>query len=134
MLLYKKNLKQPSRQLRKNMTDAERHLWSKIRRKQIKGCQFYRQKPISGYIVDFFCPKAKLVIEVDGGQHLSGETAEYDRIRVEFLTALGLKVLRFTNPQVLNRIEGVLQCIEEEIPLDPPLSKGEKRSDSSKGE
>ena len=58
MLRYNRNLKQLSRQLRENMTDTERHLWAKIRMKQLKGYQFYRQKPIGDYIVDFFCPKA----------------------------------------------------------------------------
>ena len=59
MLPYNVDLKELSRQLRKNMTDAERRLWARIRMKQLKGCQFYRQKPIGEYIVDFFCPKAE---------------------------------------------------------------------------
>ena len=129
MLPYNANLKQSARQLRKNMTDAERHLWAKIRMKQLKGYQFYRQKPIGDYIVDFFCPRAKLVIEVDGSQHLSDEMAEYDRIRDEYLSGLGLRVLRFTNTDVLTHIKGVIESIEEEIgreiPLSPPFSKGE---------
>ena len=116
MLPYNKNLKQYSRQLRNNMTDAERHLWAKIRMKQLKGCQFYRQKPIGDYIVDFFCPRAKLVIEVDGSQHFSDEMTEYDRIRNECLSSLGLRVLRFTNTDVLKNITGVIDRIEEEIP------------------
>jgi very-short-patch-repair endonuclease len=135
MLPYNKNLKQPSRQLRENMTDAERHLWVKIRRKQLKGYQFYRQKPIGDYIVDFFCPRAKLVIEVDGGQHYSGEGSEYDSIRDEYLRSLGLRVMRFSNTDVLTRTEGVVESIAENmgnkiplgegIPLNPPLRKGE---------
>ena len=128
MLPYNKNLKQPSRQLRENMTDAERHLWAKIRMKQLKGYQFYRQKPVGDYIVDFFCPRAKLVIEVDGSQHFSDEMTVYDRIRDESLRSLGLKVLRFTNTEVLTNTEGVLERISEnmeEIPLCPPLQKGE---------
>ena len=125
MLPYNKNLKQLSRQLRENMTDAERHLWGRIRMKQVRGYQFYRQKPIGDYIVDFFCPRAKLVIEVDGGQHLSDEMAEYDRIRNEYLSSLGLRVLRFTNTEVLKNIAGVVERIEEEIPLSPPFPKGE---------
>ena len=91
MLPYNKNLKQPSMQLRGNMTDAERRLWAKIRMKQLKGYQFYRQKPIGDYIVDFFCPRAKLVIEVDGSQHSSDGMTEYDRIRGEYLSSLGLR-------------------------------------------
>jgi len=115
MLPYNGNLKQYARQLRKNMTDAERHLWAKIRMKQIKGYQFYRQKPICDYIVDLFCPNAKLVIEVDGSHHLVGEMIEYDRIRDDYLSGLGLRVLRFTNAEVLTHIEGVVESIEENI-------------------
>ena len=132
MLPYNKNLKQPSRQLRKDMTDAERRLWAKIRMKQLKGYQFYRQKPIGDYIVDFFCPRAKLVIEVDGSQHSSDEMTEYDRIRDEYMKSLGLRVLRFTNTDILTHIDGVVESIlenmevlEEKIPLSPPLRKGE---------
>jgi len=133
MLPYNKNLKQPSRQLRENMTDAERHLWAKIRMKQLKGYQFYRQKPVGDYIVDFYCPKAKLVIEIDGSQHFSDEMTSYDRIRDEHLSSLGLRVLRFTNTEVLTNTEGVLERISEnmeeipvgKIPLSPPLQKGD---------
>ena len=131
MLAYNGNLKQAARTLRANMTDAERHLWAKVRFKQLKGCQFYRQKPIGDYIVDFFCPRAKLVIEVDGSQHFSDEMTEYDRIRDEYLIGLGLRVLRFTNTDVLMHTEAVVESIvenmrvsEEEIPLGPPLQKG----------
>jgi very-short-patch-repair endonuclease len=133
MLLYNRNLKQLSRQLRENMTDAETHLWTKIRRKQLKGYQFYRQKPIGDYIVDFFCPRAKLVIEIDGSHHLIGEAIEYDRIRDDYLSSLGLRVLRFTNTEVLMHIEGVVESIDKEIPLSPPLQKGERTSPFIKG-
>jgi len=133
MLPYNGNLKQYSRQLRGNMTDAEKYLWAKIRMKRLKGYQFYRQKPIGDYIVDFFCPRAKLVIEIDGSHHLTGETIEYDRIRDEYLSSLGLRILRFTNADVLTHIERVVESIIEsmggnprrEIPLNPPFSKGE---------
>ncbi len=120
MLPYNGNLKQYSRQLRENMTDAERKLWSKIRMKQLKGCQFYRQKPIGDYIVDFFCPRAKLVIEVDGSHHLVCESIEYDRIRDEYLSSFGLRVLRFTNTDVLTRIEAVVESITENMERNPP--------------
>jgi very-short-patch-repair endonuclease len=132
VLPYNRNMKQYARQLRRDMTDAERRLWARIRMKQLKGYQFYRQKPIGDYIVDFFCPGAKLVIEVDGSQHLVGESIEYDRIRDEYLSSFGLRVLRFTNPDVLEHIESVVESINEnieipggEIPLSPPFSKGE---------
>ena len=120
MLPYNGNLKQYSRQLRGNMTDAERHLWAKIRMKQLKGYQFYRQKPIGDYIVDFFCPRAKLVIEVDGSQHFSDEMTEYDRIRNEYLSSLGLRVLRFINTDVVTHIERVGENIIENIEENPP--------------
>lgn len=75
---YNKNLKQPSRDLRNNMTDAVQMLWQRLRRKQILGLQFYRQKPILNFIVDFYCSAANLVIECDGGQLFINEGIEAD--------------------------------------------------------
>ena len=108
MLPYNKNLKILARDLRKNMTDAERRLWSKIRRKQLKEFQFYRQKNIGDYIVDFYCPAAKLIVEIDGGQHYSKENIMKDKARDKFLSDLGFRVLRFSNSDVLKNIEGVV--------------------------
>ena len=106
---YNKNLKIPSRDLRNNMTDAEQMLWQRLRRKQILGLQFYRQKPILNFIVDFYCPAANLVIECDGGQHYTDEGLEADRVRDEALAQLGLKVLRFDNGQVLNETDAMVE-------------------------
>ncbi len=108
---YNKNLKQPSRDLRNNMTNAEKRLWSKLRAKQILGLQFYRQKPLLNFIVDFYCPAANLVIECDGGQHYTDEGLEADRVRDETLAQLGLKVLRFDNGQVMREIDAVVEKI-----------------------
>ncbi len=108
---YNKNLKQVSRDLRKNMTDAEKLLWSRLRNKQILGLQFYRQKPILNYIVDFYCPAVNLVIECDGSQHYTDDGLEADRVRDEALAYLGLKVLRFDNGQVLGEIDEVVEAI-----------------------
>ena len=108
---YNKNLKQPSRDLRNNMTDAEKRLWSKLRAKQILGLQFYRQKPLLNFIVDFYCPAANLVIECDGGQHYTAEGLEADRVRDEALAQLGLRVLRFDNGQILTEIDGVVEQV-----------------------
>lgn len=108
---YNKNLKLPSRDLRNNMTDAEQLLWQRLRRKQILALQFYRQKPILNFIVDFYCPTANLVIECDGGQHYTAEGLEADRVRDEVLAELGLIVLRFDNRQILNEIDGVVEQI-----------------------
>lgn len=114
---YNKNLKQASRDLRNNMTDAEKFLWSKIRNKQILGVQFYRQKPILNFIVDFYCPTANLVIECDGRQHYTDEGLEADRIRNYALEQLGLKVLRFDNRHVMVEIDAVVQVILDVISL-----------------
>ena len=108
---YNKNLKQASRDLRNNMTDAEQLLWHRLRRKQILGLQFYRQKPILNFIVDFYCPAANLVIECDGGQHYTAEGLEADRARDQALAQLGLNVLRFDNRQILTEIDGVVEKI-----------------------
>lgn len=114
---YNKNLKQASRDLRNNMTDAEKFLWSKIRNKQILAVQFYRQKPILNFIVDFYCPSANLVIECDGSQHYTDEGLEADRIRDHALEQLGLKVLRFDNRQVMGEIDAVVQVVLDMISL-----------------
>ncbi|RJR18845.1 MAG: endonuclease domain-containing protein [Nitrospiraceae bacterium] len=111
MLLYNNKLKPFSRSLRSNMTDAEKLLWSKIRRKQLKGLQFYRQKIIGNYIADFYCPKLKLVIEVDGGQHYSSEGRENDRVRDNYMTGAGITVIRFSDKDVLTNLEGILEEI-----------------------
>lgn len=112
---YNRYLKTYSRDLRKNMTDAERHLWQYLRKKQIYGVQFYRQKPLLNYIVDFYCPAAMLIVECDGGQHYTPEGLAYDRQRDRALTALGLKVLRFSNRQVLENTTQVCECIAQHI-------------------
>ena len=111
MLAYNKRLKVFSRTLRKNMTDVEKMLWSRIRRKQAKQMQFYRQKIIGDYIVDFYCPKVKLVIEVDGGQHYTEEGMKNDKIRDDFLRNKGLTILRFPDNEVIENINGVLETI-----------------------
>jgi len=95
------------------MTDVERLLWSKIRCKQLKGYQFYRQKPIGDYIVDFYSPKAKLVIEVDGGQHYNIDGKQKDEVRDRYMKQMGLKVFRFSDAEILNNIDGVIEIIWE---------------------
>jgi very-short-patch-repair endonuclease len=111
MLPYNKNLKELARVLRKNMTDAERFLWSKIRRKQLKGYQFYRQKNIGNYIVDFYCPAAQLIVEIDGGQHYSEDGIEKDKERDDYLGNLAFTVLRFSNRDIFKNIDGVVEEI-----------------------
>lgn len=108
---YNKHLKDPSCLLRNSMTDAEHKLWQRLRRKQILDLQFYRQKPILNFIVDFYCPRAKLVIECDGSQHHTIEGLESDACRDDMLNQLGLTVLRFDNRQILLEIDEVCQVI-----------------------
>ena len=122
---YKPHLTGPSRKLRKEMTDAERLIWRKIRCKQLNGCQFNRQKPIDKFIVDFYCCRAMLAVEIDGGQHYEEENMEKDNLRDARLKQLGIKVLRFTNLDVLNNIEGVIMKIQKGLnPSQPPFKKG----------
>jgi len=109
MLSYDKQLKALSQHLRKNMTDAENMVWLKLRRKQLKGYQFYRQKIIGKYIVDFYCPKANLVIELDGGRHYCEMGQAKDRARDDVLKKMGLKVLRFSDRDVFENMGGVME-------------------------
>jgi very-short-patch-repair endonuclease len=111
MLQYEKRLKKYSRRLRKDMTEAERLLWSKIRGRQLKGFQVYRQKPIGHFVVDFYCPKAKLVIELDGGQHYEESHQTKDESRDRYMRRLGLNTLRFSDKDVFGDLTGVLEEI-----------------------
>lgn len=126
---YPKILKQNARKLRSNMTDAEQLLWSRLRRKQLYGLQFYRQKPVGSYIVDFYCSTAKLVIEVDGGQHFTETGKNEDAIRDDVLRKMQLRVLRFDNGEVMRNMDGVMKMIERavlESPHAPLLQRGDQ--------
>ncbi|MGD9275425.1 MAG: endonuclease domain-containing protein [Desulfobacterales bacterium] len=115
MLRYKQHLKNGARHLRKNMTDSERVLWSRLRGKQVFGVQVYRQKPLGEYIVDFVIPKAKLVIEVDGSQHSARENAEKDRKRDDYMKAVGLQIVRFKRSAVLKETDAVVDVIARTV-------------------
>lgn len=93
------------------MTDGEHRLWQYLRRKQLDGVQFYRQKPIGRYIVDFYGPAVDLVIELDGGQPFTVEGRARDRLRDAFLASQGLRVLRFDDRQVLLETAAVLEVL-----------------------
>jgi very-short-patch-repair endonuclease len=98
----------PIRQtLRNNLTTPEQKLWTRIRNKQL-GVRFRRQYGIDRYVVDFYCPELALVIELDGNSHYEEGAQEYDQVRDAFMESLGLRVLRFTNLDVMNNIDGVL--------------------------
>lgn len=108
-----KLLKERSRDLRKNLTDAEQKLWQKLRNKQINDHKFRRQFVLGNYIVDFICLDKRLIIEVDGGQHM--DNVDYDSQRDKWLKSQNFKVLRFWNNQVLNEIDSVLEVIVKNV-------------------
>jgi very-short-patch-repair endonuclease len=99
-------IEQAARHLRQHLTPAEAQLWSALRRRQMAGLKFRCQHPVGRFIVDFYCPACKLVIEVDGDIHTQQEA--YDQFRTEQLQAFGYQVLRFTNKEVLNDLPSVL--------------------------
>ncbi len=111
MLDYEPHLKFFARRLRTGMTDAEQRLWFRLRRKQLHGVQFYRQKPLGRYIVDFYAPAARLVVELDGGQHFEPAGIEHDRKRDAWLHGVGLQVLRFDDRQALLETDAVVEAI-----------------------
>ena len=102
-----------ARRLRANLTDAEQRLWTRLRRKQLNGARFRRQRPIASYVVDFYCHESRPIIELDGGQH--AENAAKDLARTGDLESLGFYVLRFWNDEVFENIEGVLERIRENL-------------------
>ncbi len=108
-------IKLRAKHMRQNPTVAENILWRRLRRKQVGGFSFRRQHPIGRFIVDFYCAKARLVIEVDGEIHDGSEQAEYDASRQEFLEGLDLKVLRFDNAQVYQATDAVIEAIAESL-------------------
>lgn len=114
-------------ELRRNQTLAEKTLWQALRKRNLKGHKFRRQHPIGRYIVDFYCHSAKLVVEVDGSIHDILSVKEYDIGREQEIAALGIHVLRFTNDQVLNNLDSVVQEIIsalDSIQNELPLSSG----------
>jgi very-short-patch-repair endonuclease len=110
---YNPKLKQTARMLRKNMTLAEILLWQQIKGKKLLGYDFHRQKPIDDYVVDFYCPQLKLVLEIDGDSHDGKEEA--DRVRQTKLESNGLTVLRFWDADVKDNVDGITEQLREWI-------------------
>ena len=106
--------------LRNNMTKAEIVLWSKLKGKQLNGLKFRRQHGINNYVVDFYCPELKLAIKIDGDVHAYNSRISYDKQRQKEIEALGIKVLRYTNNDVIQNIKGVLYDIVQTTPHSPP--------------
>jgi very-short-patch-repair endonuclease len=122
----KKEYVKKRRYLRRNMTKAEVFLWTKLKGKQLNGLKFRRQYGINNFVVDFYCPELKLAIEIDGDVHYYDSRAVFDEKRQKDIEALGIKVLRYTNNDVIKNIEGVLNDINATTPHSPPLEGGDK--------
>ncbi|MFI4979051.1 MAG: endonuclease domain-containing protein [Nevskiales bacterium] len=121
-----------ARDLRERSTDVKRLLWSRLRNRQLSGCKFRRQQPIGSYIVDFVCLERRLVIGLDGGQHLEQQAP--DEARTAFLQKEGYCVLRFWNNQILSELDAVLEMIyrtlaDSAYPSPNPLPQGERASE-----
>ncbi len=125
-IFNKKEYVRKRQYLRKKMTRAEIFLWARVKRKQLNGLKFRRQYGINNYTVDFYCPELKLAIEIDGGVHYHNSRIESDKQRQKDIEVLGIKVLRYTNTDVLKNIKGVLQdIIMKTTPLSPPSQGGD---------
>ena len=112
MLIFNRNEHKIKRKaLRENASKQEKLLWNYLQNRRIAGYKFIRQYSIDKYVVDFYCPKAKLVIEIDGSSHDGRE--DYDKAREEMISSLEINILRFTNDQVENHLERVLQEITD---------------------
>jgi very-short-patch-repair endonuclease len=110
-----------SRELRRAQTSAEQRLWWLLRARQIAGAKFRRQHPFGPYVLDFFCAEKGLVVELDGDQHAQPDAERYDAGRTHYLESHGLRVLRFSNHEVLQETEAVLQRIYTVLnPLPSP--------------
>jgi very-short-patch-repair endonuclease len=130
-------LRANARALRRNSTDAERILWSELRGNRLNGTGFRRQVPIESYIADFVCHAAKLVIELDGGQHFSDEGERADKRRSAVIEAKGFRVLRFSNHDVMTNRAGVLETIATAVAeraLTPTLPRKRGREKKTPAE
>ena len=112
--MTEKRLTRTARRLRRDMTEVEKALWFRLRGAQLEGFKFVRQFPLGPYVTDFACRSAKLVIELDGGQH--AESA-IDAARTQLIEAHGYRVIRFWNNDVHSNIDGVLEAIRNELLL-----------------
>ena len=109
-----------ARDLRRGQTSAESLLWRHLRRRDLAGLKFRRPPPVGGYILDFFCEKATLAIELDGGGHADPAKVAYDARRTRRLEQLGIRILRFWNTDVLQNLDGVIARILEAAKSTPP--------------
>jgi very-short-patch-repair endonuclease len=119
------------KRLRRTSTDAKRALWQKLRGGQVGGAKFRRQHQFGPYVLDFYCPKQRLAVEADGGQHYDPAAIASDQARTAYLDSRGVRVLRFSNSEVLVRMEAVLEMIQRALvapsPYPSPRGRGDAR-------
>jgi very-short-patch-repair endonuclease len=120
-----------AQRLRRDLTDAERKLWSVLRNRQLEGAKFRRQQPIGPFIVDFVCQEGRLIIEADGGQHAENGA---DARRTAFLQSRGYRVLRFWNNDILRNLDGVAHVIAEALATPHPAQAAPESPSPSRGE
>jgi very-short-patch-repair endonuclease len=113
-----------ARQLRKDQTDAEAKLWSILRSRQLAGFKFRRQYPLLGFILDFYCVREKLAVELDGGQHYDPEALAYDAERTRRLAEIGVTVIRYPDDEVLGSTDAVADDIYHRLLPSPQPSPG----------
>lgn len=112
-IFNKRRLKTVRQELRNNPTQAEAFLWGYLKHSKLEDKKFRRQASISSYIVDFYCPTEKLIVELDGEVHFEEEAKKYDEKRTKYLESLGLKVIRFENQEVIYNLDKVLKEISK---------------------
>jgi very-short-patch-repair endonuclease len=112
-IFNKKDIKPRRKKLRNKSTYAEVFFWQQVKSRQLEGKKFRRQTSVGNYIVDFYCPEERLIVELDGEVHFDEEAIKYDKKRTEYLKSVGLTVIRFENQDVLKNTEYVLSKIKE---------------------
>ncbi|MEM6432331.1 MAG: endonuclease domain-containing protein [Cyanobacteria bacterium P01_D01_bin.115] len=101
--------------LRNNPTPAETKVWTRLRKRQVENCKFRRQYSIGAFVVDFYVPELKLAVEIDGSSHFSPDAIAYDREREQYLAVKGICVIRFTNEEVYQQLEQVVEAIAQKV-------------------
>lgn len=121
-IIYNRKKEQKKRRyFRKNMPKSEVLLWTKLKNRQMHEERFLRQYGVDQYVLDFYCPRLKLAIEIDGDSHFMPGAEEEDKARQEYIEAYGIRFLRFTNPDMCENLDGVCQMIYEEIEMKKEL-------------
>jgi very-short-patch-repair endonuclease len=128
---YSKETLKRAKRLRRDMTDAERKLWSALRGSRLDGAKFRRQQPIGPFVADFVCQQHRLIVEADGGQHSGSAT---DQRRTVFLESKGYRVLRFWNNDILSNLDGVAEVIATPLTTPHPAQAALESPSPSRGE